>query len=118
MTDVRVGEWSGIENRKHRRVPLKASIQCRSGKSVVEALAENISINGLLVRSNKPFPQDTEISLSFTLPGSSRRIESQARVAHVVPDAFMGLELLNLTAESRAEIERFVAAAAPVGKSG
>ena len=116
MADVHVGEWSGVENRKHKRVPLKVAIECRSGQTAVEVRSENISVNGLLVRSSEPFPQDAEISVSFTLPGSSKRIQSQARVAHVVPDIFMGLELLNLAAESRAEIERFIAAALPAGK--
>jgi uncharacterized protein (TIGR02266 family) len=116
MADVRVGEWSGIENRKHKRVPLKISIECRHGDAAVEVRSENISVNGLLVRSSDPFPQDTEITVSFRLPGSSLKIQSQARVAHVVPDAFMGLELLSLAAEARAEIERFVGSTVPAGK--
>jgi hypothetical protein len=83
---------------------------------VLEGRAENISINGLLVRTNDPFPQDSEITISFTLPGSSRRIQSAARVAHVVPDVFMGLELSGLPSDARGEIERYVAAAIPAGE--
>jgi len=116
MSEVHVGEWSGVENRKHRRVPLRVPIECRQGAARLEAVAENISVSGLLVRCKEAFPQDSEISVSFTLPGSPTPIRTQARVAHVVPEMFMGLELLNLPEESRYEIGLFLAAALPVAK--
>ena len=114
MADVRVGEWSGVENRRHKRVSVKIPIECRGDAGMVQADSENISISGLLVRAADPFPQDTEITVAFTLPGSASRVSSRARVAHVVPGIFMGVEFLDVSAESRAEIERFIASAVAV----
>jgi hypothetical protein len=115
MSEVRVGEWSGVENRRHKRVALKVPIECRAGETVRQGVAENISVSGILVRC-QPFPQDSAVSVSFRLPGSSVTIRSEAQVAHVVPDIFMGLELVSLPADSSREIERFIASAVPVGK--
>jgi len=117
MSDVRVGGWSGVENRKHRRVSLQVPIECRSGQKVLLAKAENISIRGLLVRCTEPFPQDSELGVSFTLPGAALPIRSEARVAHFVPGMFMGLELTGLPPEARQMIDRFVAAAVPIPKT-
>ena len=117
MSDVRAGEWSGIENRKHKRALLKVPIECRSGQVVLEGWAENISIEGLLVRCAEPFPQDSEIDVAFPLPGAVEPIRAAARVAHVVPDAFMGLVLLRLPDDVRARIEQYVTSAPPAGKT-
>ena len=111
MSDVRVGEWSGVEQRRHRRVPLRVPIRCQSGTSVVEGKGVNISSTGLLVRVEKTYPQDEEITVIFSLPDSGQEIRSKARVAHVVPDEFMGLELLDLAEAFRQRIEQYIASA-------
>ena len=111
MSDVRVGEWSGEEQRKHKRVPLNVPIECQGAIESVHGQATNISTSGLLVRCRTVFPQDEEIQVTFTLPGSRKLIEARARVAHVVPDAFMGLELIDPSPEAKDQIERYVAAA-------
>jgi hypothetical protein len=113
MSEVRVGEWSGVENRRHRRVSLQVPIECRSGSKVLLAKGENISVSGLLVRCTDPFPHDSEILVAFTLPGSAAMISSVARVAHIVPAVFMGLELTGLSAETRQKIEQYIASIAP-----
>jgi len=116
MSDVRVGEWSGEEQRKHRRAPLNVPIDCQGVRESVHGQATNISTSGLLVRCRTVFPQDEEIEVTFTLPGSRQLIQARARVAHVVPDAFMGLELVDPSAEAKDQIERYVAnAALPAG---
>jgi hypothetical protein len=116
MSEVRVGEWSGVENRRHRRVPLQVPIECRSGAKFLLVKGENISVSGLLVRCTDPFPQDSEIAVAFTLPGSTTQISSAARVAHIVPAMFMGLELTGLSLEGRQQIERYIASIPAVEK--
>ena len=116
MSEVHVGEWSGVENRKHRRVPLHVPIECRSGSKVLLAIGENISVSGLLVRCTEPFPDDIEITVAFTLPGSTSAITSQARVAHIVPGAFMGLELIGLAPDARQQLDQYVASIVPTSK--
>ena len=117
MPEVRVGEWTGVENRRHKRVPLHVAIECRSKNTVIQGRAENISTSGLLVRCTDPFPQDSELALSFQLPGAAQPIRCEARVAHTVPAVFMGLEFSGLPESTRAEIARYVEATAPVAKA-
>jgi len=88
---------------------LHVPIECRSGAVTLDARAENVSISGILIRTPTPFGDDEEITLRFTLPGAARRIECRARVAHAVADSFMGVEFVDLSPESLAAIEKYVA---------
>ena len=111
MAPVHVGDWSGKEQRQHKRVLLRVPITCHASQTTVEGSAENVSVSGLLIRAEKTFAEGEEITLRFHLPGSSEGIECRVQVAHVVPDVFMGVEFLNLPPESFALIEKYVAAA-------
>ena len=112
MPPVHVGEWSGEEKRRHKRVSLPVPVECRAGRVTLEGLAQNISTSGMLIRTATPFAEDEEITLRFTLPGSSDRIECRARVAHAVPDAFMGVEFVDLPEDLLDRIEEYAATAA------
>ena len=112
MPPVHVGEWSGQEKRRHKRVSLQVPVACRSGQVSREARAENVSASGMLIRTTTPFAEDEEITLQFALPGSSHRIECLARVAHAVPDAFMGVEFVDLPQDLFKRIEEYAATAA------
>ena len=111
MPPVHVMEWSGEEKRKHKRVPLHVPIECRAGQTTREARAENVSISGLLIRTEAPFAEDEEIAIRFSLPASTEAIHCRARVAHIVPDAFMGVEFIALPQDSLDRIEKYIAAA-------
>ena len=80
----------------------------------VEGRAENISISGLLVRllgsPGQTFPENQEITVSFAMPGLAHAVQARGRVAHVVPDRFMGVEFLELDPELAQRIEQYVAA--------
>ena len=110
---VHVGEWSGVESRQHKRVALGVPLECRSVQKVVSGRAENLSLGGLLVRVEETsFSWDEEVSVSFALPGSTEALQVRARVAHVVPDVFLGLEFLELSPPAREQIEQYVSATA------
>jgi hypothetical protein len=102
-----MGDWAGQEKRKHKRVALHVPVECRSGQTVCTCQVENVSISGLLIRTVQPFPQDQEFTVRFSLP-SGHVIEGSARVAHAVPEAFMGVEFVDLPPDSAAVIEAFV----------
>ena len=101
--------WSGQEKRKHKRVALHAAVECHSSQTSLTCQIDNVSISGLLIRTADPFPQHEELDLRFSMP-SGRVIECRARVAHTVPDAFMGVEFMDLPPESAAVIEEHIAA--------
>jgi Tfp pilus assembly protein PilZ len=87
-------------------------VECHSGQTTLEGQAQNISVSGILIRTPTPFPDDEEITLRFTLPGSSHRIECCGRVAHAVPQAFMGVEFVDLPEDVLDRIEKYIASAA------
>jgi len=111
VAPVHVGEWSGQENRRHKRVSLHVPIECRAGQVTLEGRAENASVNGLLIRTETPFSEDEEIAIRFSLPGSTHVIQCRASVVHSVPDAFMGVEFLELPQDSLDLIEQYIASA-------
>ncbi|MBI3895925.1 MAG: PilZ domain-containing protein [Acidobacteria bacterium] len=108
---IRVREWAGAEQRRHKRILLRVPVECQSGRETIQGKAENISPNGLLIRATKTFAEDEEITLRFALPGIEQVIQCRAHVAHVVPDIFMGVEFLELSPKVIPLIEEFIAAA-------
>ena len=117
MAAVGAGNWSGQEKRKHKRVALHAAVECRSGETILNCQIDNISINGLLIRASDPFPQHEELTLRFSMP-SGRVIECRARVAHMVPAAFMGVEFVDLAPEAAAVFEEYIAGAPALQAKG
>ncbi len=107
---------TNIEKRKQKRVPLDILLHCQSAQTLIEGKAENISVSGILVRTAKTFPEGEEIDIFFTVPGMTQGIQARGRVAHVVPEAFMGVEFVNLSPESTRQIEQYIAAQ-PVPKA-
>ena len=114
MCANRVESFSGPEQRKNRRVPLGASVECRAGFEVYHGKAENISVSGLLVRSEKQSAPDETLQLKFMLPSSNPSdsviVQATARVAHIVPGVFMGLEFTEIPPATQAAIEQYVEA--------
>ena len=110
MHPIRAGEWSGPEQRLHKRVPLGVAVECQAGRGTIQGKAENISTNGLLIRAAKTFAEDEEVALRFSLPGSQPEVQCRSRVAHVVPDIFMGVEFLDLPPETALLVEKYITA--------
>jgi hypothetical protein len=112
MCANRMDSFSGPEQRKFRRVPLGASVECRAGFEVYHGKAENISVSGLLVRSERQSEPDTTLQVKFLIPGTNPAesviVQAQARVAHIVPGIFMGLEFTEIPDSTRMAIEWYV----------
>lgn len=117
MCAYRVDSFSGPDQRKHRRVPLGASVELRSGFEVYHGKAENISISGLLVRSEKQSAAETTLNVKFLIPGANPSdsviVQAEARVAHLVPGVFMGLEFTEIPDSTRMAIEWYVDSVPP-----
>ena len=74
--------------------------------------SRNISVGGLLVRSETTFPEHTPLLVRFTLPGTGDEIVTTAIVQHASPDAFMGIRFEGLPQAAYTAIERYVDAQA------
>lgn len=74
--------------------------------------AMNISVGGMFLRTTEPHPRDSMIYLQFRLADGAKLIEGLGRVVHVNPPDHaapgMGIEFVNLDAESREFIDRLI----------
>ncbi len=87
-----------------------AEIKLRAGRRAGEPLAEDVSFGGMLVKTEKTFPENEEIEVFFTIPGLSQGIQARVRVARLGPGSLIGLEFLNLSPESEKVIQQYLAA--------
>lgn len=94
-------------------------VDAETGGKNYSVEARNISVGGLLVRSDFTFPEQTPLILRFTLPGHTQQIVASAVVQHASPDAFMGIRFDGLPEAAHSAIEKYVDAQVlkPVGPS-
>jgi uncharacterized protein (TIGR02266 family) len=105
----------GEEKRRHPRKELSLLVQYRFN-TFEEFLAEysvDISVGGMFIRTDKPRPQGSMIYLQFALRDGSKLIEGLGQVVRVNPPgsdrvAGMGVEFINLDADSTALIEEIL----------
>jgi len=97
-----------IEKRVHKRATMVAPVDAETGGKNYTIESRNISVGGLLVRSEKTFPEMTPLLVRFTLPGTSDEVVTAAIVQHASPDAFMGIRFEGLPDEAYTAIERYV----------
>lgn len=101
-----------IEKRIHKRAPMVAPVDAETGGKNYSVESRNISVGGLLVRSDFTFPELTPLIVRFTLPGDSLEIVTSAIVQHASPDAFMGIRFEGLPDSAYSAIEKYVDAQA------
>ncbi len=105
------------ERRKHPRVPLKLLIQYRfdTFDEFLIEYATDVSIGGMFIRTDDPHEEGSIVYLQFALRDGVKIIEGLGRVVRVNPpgDASripgMGIEFVQLDAESKEIIEEIVA---------
>lgn len=90
------------------RVVLGIPVAYRYGSTIAAALTLNISKGGLGIRTMSPLPQSTKLKARFRLPGSTRDIEAESRVAWSDRRAGMGLQFEKMAPEDQAMIDEFV----------
>ena len=110
-------EDAGTNRRRHDRTPLSMLVQFRFS-TFEEFLAEyatSLSPGGLFIRSDQPRAVGDIIYVQFSLKDGSRLIEGMGRVVRVdAPGAAgrpagMGVEFLDLDAQSQALVESICA---------
>jgi uncharacterized protein (TIGR02266 family) len=107
---------TGDDNkRKATRLHHDLPVAYRSVGSFLTDWATNISQGGLFINTRNPLPVGTGVRILIQLPGEPQAAAIEAKVTRVtdydnhhnmVPG--MGVEFTDLTAERRAELDRFV----------
>lgn len=107
----------GEDRRRHPRAPvsLEVSLRFTTVQQFLSAHAEDVSESGMFIRGwavdpeGKPRQVGDVITLRFDA-GNERIVEGTARVARIVgdPEPGLGLEFVELSAQSRKLIEMIV----------
>lgn len=99
-----------FNRRSSPRVVLGISISYRIANTIAAAVSLNISHGGLAVRNTSPPAVGTELKIRFRLPGGSKEIEGDARVAWSDRRLGFGLQFTRLDDADQTAVDEFVQA--------
>jgi hypothetical protein len=68
------------EQRDHKRVAISCDVRCSSGDETFSGTTEDVSIEGLLIRSERALPPGAELSVVIRLPdGTTSRVKGTVK---------------------------------------
>ena len=107
------GSLTAIADRKASRLMIQFEARLGAGKLMRICQTSNVSESGLLIHTTRLIPLETEMDVSFYLPGDPRPIDGKVRVVrHSNPEreerAGMGVEFVHLPQTSREKLRDFV----------
>ncbi|MEE8201869.1 MAG: PilZ domain-containing protein [Candidatus Acidoferrales bacterium] len=99
------------ERRRFQRVSLAVPVNCEHKQESRKGRSVDLSTRGMLVKTDKPCPPDSDVQLSFTLPAEREiPLQPSGRVMRVTPAQEMGIRFQRLSADDRKQIADFVEA--------
>lgn len=103
----------GVAPRVATRVMMRLEVKVEGEKALVMCQSENLSDNGMLLRSERLFPIGTRVSFESLLPGERAPIQGEAEVMrHAVPDVEtvqgMGLKIVYLKGDGAKRLKAFL----------
>ena len=109
MTEKRDGESTPEQDRRDARVTINKEFE--SFDAFIHEYVTNISRTGVFIKSKSPLPIGTRVNLRFTvIMDDIETIEGVGEVVRVEADPpGMGVVFKELSADSRALIERLMA---------
>jgi len=104
---------SGVAARKASRLMVQLEAEIDAGKLLRVCQTSNVSETGMLIHTSRLLPVDTEVEISFYLPGDPRSIDGQVKVVRHTDAtketlAGMGVHFTRLAAASRDKLRDFV----------
>jgi hypothetical protein len=107
------GSLSGVAERKKSRLMIQLEAKLGAGKLMRVCQTSNVSESGLLIHTTRLMPLETEIDISFYLPGDPRPIDGTVKVIrHSDPakeeNSGMGVQFTHLSAASRDKLRDYV----------
>jgi len=97
-----------FNRRTSSRVVLGIPVAYRFGHTIAAALTLNVSKGGLGIRTMSPLDTGTRVKVRFRLPGSSRDIEAQSRVAWSDRRVGMSLQFEQVDPADQSAIDEFI----------
>jgi uncharacterized protein (TIGR02266 family) len=90
------------------RVVLGIPINYRFGNTIAAALTLNLSKGGLAIRTMSPLQSGSQLRVRFRLPGSTRELQAESRVAWSDRLVGMGLQFEALESADQAAVDEFI----------
>ena len=87
---------------------MAAQIEGEAGDVPYVAEARNISIGGMLIRTQNTLREGQAIRLRFELPGTGVKLAIAGVVQHVSPEAYMGIRFTQLSPDDFKLINDYV----------
>jgi CheY-like chemotaxis protein len=109
--DQKVERLTSIPVRRQLRTITKVELSVEKNGRFILGRSINISANGMLIEVDRVLPGDGQFRLHFFLPGDAKALQLDASVLRAEFSGAMakyGIRFLNLSAEDRERIERFV----------
>jgi uncharacterized protein (TIGR02266 family) len=104
---------SGVAARKASRLMVQIEAEIDAGKLLRVCQTSNVSETGMLIHTSRLLPLDTEVDISFYLPGDPRPIDGKVMVVRHTDAtkealAGMGVHFTDLATASRDKLRDFV----------
>ncbi len=104
----------GVAARRSSRLLVQIKVELGAAQILRACQSVNISESGLLLRTERPLPLETEVDLRFSLPYSTRAIQAQGRVVRYTnrdAEGLVGLAVHfdSISEEDREAIATFIA---------
>lgn len=104
------------EKRKHPRIKLITKVTHLSGEFFHYYYSRDLSVGGIFLETQEPFPAGTEVKLEFPLPEVTERLSVKGKVVRLVENATegpgpypgMGVEFVDMNEEAAAKIADFI----------
>jgi uncharacterized protein (TIGR02266 family) len=104
------------EKRRHPRIKLITKVTHMAGKFFHYYYSRDLSLGGIFLETQEPFPIGTEVQLEFPLPEVAERLSVKGKVVRIVeraedapgPYPGMGVEFMGMTEEARGMLADFV----------
>jgi hypothetical protein len=99
------------ERRKYRRVKLITQVRGVAMGREDALTTRDVSLGGLLIATKKPYPVNSAIDVTFSLPFSGLPIFCRGEVSYAIEGRGMGIRFLEMSEASRLALKAFVAQA-------
>ncbi len=104
------------EKRRHPRIKLITKVTHMAGDFFHYYYSRDLSIGGIFLETQEPFPIGTEVKLEFPLPEVAERLSVKGAVVRIVeraedapgPYPGMGIEFVGLSEEAQAMLADFI----------
>ncbi len=97
-----------VERRQCRRAKLVTHVQCKALGCMEIRVSRDVSVGGMFFNVQFPLPLDSELLLSFRLYPTEPAITCRAKVIFSRVGLGMGAQFLDLSAEAREMLQKFV----------